>query len=187
MQRRIFRSAVVAFVTALTITAGVATSAGAASPVNVQAGKPGTYTVFAVDSAGHLSELAAGVAAAKLAAYPGLGKTVIAVEATATTSQRASATAQAAATTYIYQCYVGTTVRQTTTPQNPRGCAGDYWILTSSYQPIWHQTGVPANSPFYDAIARGWAATNAWCSINSIVCNLISGLGFLVIGAALAA
>lgn len=187
MQRRMFRSAVIAFVTALTITAGMATSAGAASPVGGTVSTPGTYTVFAVDAAGHLSELAAGVSASKLALYPDLGKTVIAVEATAASPQRGSATALAATTTYIYQCYVGTTVRQTTTPQNPRDCAGDYWVLTSSYQAIWHNLPQPSTSALWTAIHNGYAAANSWCTVNSIVCAIFSAAGVAVVGAALAA
>jgi len=176
VSRRRTVARIAAFMAALISIAGLVGPAQAAP-----SGLTSTYTLFGVDAGGELTLLARDVSSIELASYPGLGSSVLAIRNGG--AKAPSASPLASTSGKIYQCYFGTTVRQTTTPQDPRKCSGDYWVLTSSYQGIWHNAPVRSTSPLWTAVVKGYNATNAWCSNNSFVCGIVTSAGVAVVAA----
>jgi len=163
-----------AFVMAGALTAATGVAAQASTPIRV------TYDIYSVNGARSVL-IEEGVQESRLEAVPGLGVTTLAIRRDSTASRTSIAATAAAGN--IYQCYSGTSPRQSTTFINPTtSCQSyDYWILTANYQPVWHNAGVRGDSPLWTAVRTAYWAVQNWCSQNSATCGVITTVGSAIL------
>ena len=165
----------------------------AITPAQAATPPPNTFTLVHMSPTGQPAVERTGVTSKELSSVVGLRESVVALPSQMPARRRTmtsagtatTAATTAATTTYIYQCYVGTSPYTSYTPFSGRSCSGHYWVLTSNWQAIWHTAPVGTTSPLWTAVSVGYWAVQQWCAGNTATCMVIGILGTKVVSSAL--